>query len=281
MFMNLYFADSLLYGILDREGMMNKLKKEIKELLGSYIDLNTKKPLMESLDKDINVAVRSGELVSILSYLEKNIIQGYEFNECNPKSDANTVLQSLEEITAGEKNAEDAFQELGKIMGDTCNQKCLAPYLNKHLEWIHISILTTHYISAYILMRSTLEFIINLASNIQDGMNAKIDSIEYFRELEKKEIKKLWKYLCAWAHPYNKWTNNICMHYITNTPLYHPKYYSECTSSFESLLDIYLIFSFNHFNINIDTFINYISDKCLNVELYKHTYKRLKERNAV
>jgi hypothetical protein len=102
-------------------------------------------------------------------------------------------------------------------------------------------------------MRSVFELLINLATTQSGGMSKRVDGVPYLTLDEKRTIKRTWKELCSWGHPYEKWLENICPIYISYKPImYHPKHFEGCVNLLEKIIDIYLVVSKEYFGMDTD-----------------------------
>jgi len=101
-------------------------------------------------------------------------------------------------------------------------------------------------------MRSIFELTINLlANNTEVGMSEKIDNISFFDDNQKRGIKKTWRSLCSWSHPYEKWLKNMCSRYMAHPPLYHPEHFKTSIEFLEEVMDLFLVVCKEHFKMNI------------------------------
>jgi len=241
-----------------------------KQLISTFIEQHTLAPAMQSIDKNIDVAIRLGDYAAIITYFSKKIRIDYDCKDSDIKK-----IKMLESLQFTTKSLESDSKALATFMDSTCTKKCLFPFIRDQLDWICICILSANYLSARILMRSALELLINISSNINGSMKEKIESIKYYNECEKKEIGELWDTLCAWCHPYGKWIKNICPIYIANSPIYHPQHFEDCIQLFEKLVDVFIILALEHFRFDVSDFITNAVKKKINITRYKNLYKRL------
>lgn len=113
-------------------------------------------------------------------------------------------------------------------------------YFGKIYQSSLFSLGSTDYLSAIILMRSLFELLIGISTEVNGSMKARINSICFYREEEKKELSKTWDSLCAWAHPYGKWEKYICPIAFGTGRIYNPKLFEMSLDFSHKILDFML-----------------------------------------
>ena len=230
-------------------------KEKVKEYVLQYVENQTSKPALVSIDENPQVALKLGNLLVAFSACERSIgNRQFDFSSRTNSSISQNDIDRLEIITKNECFSEDDKVHLGHLIQTSCSKPCLIPYVSKQMNWIFISILSAHYLSSMILMRSIFELIIDLLANAKGGMSAKIQSISLFDDNQKSDIKKSWNNLCSWSHPYNKWLKNMCSRYMALPPLYHPEHFKTSVELLEEVIDLFLVLCKEHFNMNIQEF---------------------------
>ncbi|RLC74137.1 MAG: hypothetical protein DRI61_17160 [Chloroflexi bacterium] len=80
--------------------------------------------------------------------------------------------------------------------------------LQKEIMWAAVSILSGAYTSALMTIRSIFEMLVK-GTAPEGKTGERMEKLEFLNEDEKREIKKLWRELSAWAHPYERWLNRV------------------------------------------------------------------------
>lgn len=227
----------------------------LKGLICDYLEGYTSRPAMESIEENIFVAYKLGNILMVLMESNKLIgTMGYDFSAEQSSATSEDDIQRLKEIVEGEECSECDIDFLAGMTGMTCSKKCLLPYIDRQMNWVVISILSASYLSSTILMRSLFEILVNLSTTADEGMGEKIDNIPFIQKGEGKQIKKMWRQLCSWSHPYKKWLRDICPIYMEHRPIYHPKHFEECVDLLEKVIDLYLVVCKEHFGMDVSLF---------------------------
>jgi hypothetical protein len=114
----------------------------------------------------------------------------------------------------------------------------------------------TDYLGGIILLRSVFELLIGIATTENSSMRAKISSINYLESNEKDNLQTLWNELSAWAHPYGKWTKNICPILYGCGQNYHQETFIRCLSYSDQVLDLLLVITIDHFKLSPKNYID-------------------------
>jgi len=130
-------------------------------------------------------------------------------------------------------------------------------YLGKLYKSALLLIGATDYLGGIILLRSIFELLIGIATTENSSiMRAKIFSINYLESNEKDNLQTLWNELSAWAHPYGKWTKNICPILYGCGQNYHQEMFSRCLSYSDQILDLLLVITIDHFKLSPENYID-------------------------
>ena len=129
-------------------------------------------------------------------------------------------------------------------------------YLGKLYKSALLLIGATYYLGGIILLRSIFELLIRIATTENSSMRAKISSINYLESNEKDNLQTLWNELSAWAHPYGKWTKNICPILYGCGQNYHQETFKRCLSYSDQVLDLLLVITIDHFKLSPKNYID-------------------------
>ncbi|MHA1280509.1 MAG: hypothetical protein ACTSQ8_25405 [Candidatus Helarchaeota archaeon] len=258
---------------MDEKRQMKKLKKLISDYLKEY----TLNPAMKSIEENVFIAYKLGNILVTLRASEQSMGQiGFEFKPLQ-KSDINkNDIEKLKNIAKGNECSKCDIDFLKHITSKMCSKRCLLPYLDRQLNWIVISIISCSYLSSIIEMRSIFELLMNVSTKSNGSMSEKIDAISFFNLSEKKKIKKIWKELCSWSHPYGKWLKNMCPIYVSHKPIYHPKHFEDCINMLEKVFDIYLVICKRHFKMDVSIFRNIDNEDLFDLSDFPLFQKRIK-----
>lgn len=194
----------------------NKIS-QLKEVIAKYLDENVKIPAFETIEKDFDVQDKLATFliisqVTIDSIEKEGIIYDNDYLIQIPKQEIDKKIEILNTyIQTG-----NLTKEVTEIMNDLSSKKYLLYYFLKEIRWIIVSILCASYISAHIVIRSIFELLIGIATKKTGSMSERISSIIFLSLDEKKEIKKFWRGLCGWSHPYGKWVKEVCPVFISH-----------------------------------------------------------------
>ena len=240
--------------------LSEKEEKEIQnaliDIIRGYLDTNVTKPTIETLEKDLFVIHKLGTLLISLRLASELINEkGIEFDrdylQQLPRDEIEKRIDIYENFISSESsNPEEINKEAHELLRNDSSKKHLLAYLLREINWVTISILSASYISAHVLLRSSFELLIGIATNEKGKMGERIESIKFLSTDEQQIVKKLWRKLCGWGHPYEKWEKEICPIYVAHEPLYHPRLCKECIEKFEILLGLFLVVALEKFEIN-------------------------------
>ncbi len=249
---------------------LKKIKEKVKEYVLEYIDSQTSKPVVISFDENPDIAIKIGNLLVAFNACIKSISNcQYDFSSRTSSSISQNDINRLEILTKKHCFSEDDKLFFGKLVSKSCSKPCLIPYISEQINWIVVSILSAHYLSSIILMRSIFELTIDLLASTGSGMSTKINSISFFDNNNKKDIKKTWRSLCSWSHPYEKWLNNMCSTYMAHSPLYHPEHFKTSIEFLEKVMDIFLVVCKEHFTMNIQELRKKVEELSIDLSYFR------------
>ncbi len=238
---------------------MNEEKEafdKLASMIKGYLDNRVTTPAIETINKDVNSILKLGSLIvslEISADLVKNT--GLTYDESYIKSLPKTELEKRVKIYENlaemkDKKPSSLDKETRQILSDDSSKKYLLTYLIRELHWVTISILSASYISAHVLLRSTFELLIGISTKETGSMSNKVESIKFLSSDEKKLINKLWRSLCGWSHPYQKWEKEVCPIFISHLPSFHPKLCKESLDKLEIILGLFLTVSIEKYKID-------------------------------
>jgi len=164
------------------------------------------------------------------------------------------VLLNMSEqlILEFDKKHDDAGETIEAVREKTL----FLGYLGRLYKSALLLIGATDYLGGIILLRSIFELLIGIATTENGGMRAKISSINYLESNEKDNLQTLWNELSAWAHPYGKWTKNICPILYGCGQNYHQEMFRRCLSYSDQILDLLLVITIDHFKLSPENYID-------------------------
>lgn len=239
----------------DKESQ-NKIS-QLKEVIAKYLDENVKNPAFETIEKDFDVQDKLATFlilsqVTIDSIEKEGMIYDNDYLIQIPKQEIDKRIEILKTyIQTG-----NLAKESTEIMNDLSSKKYLLYYFLREIHWIIVSILCASYISAHIVIRSIFELLIGIATKKTGSMNERINSIIFLSLEEKKEVKKFWRDLCGWSHPFGKWVKEVCPVFISHRPIYHPKLCKQCLEELEKIIGLFLVIGIEKFEINTKNIIS-------------------------
>jgi hypothetical protein len=152
------------------------LTKKLEKVVEKYLDHYVKIPAFQTVRNDFDLQNRLLNILRIFNTSRDYIIRdGQDIDEDYlrelSKNEVLIRMQTLEQFIAEAKTSTIETignAEVHRVLQNGSTNKVLLPYLNRKINWIVISILSASYISANILMRSTFELLIGLATKKQD-----------------------------------------------------------------------------------------------------------------
>lgn len=217
-------------------------EEHLKELVSKYLDEKIKLPVLSTITRDPIASLRWSNSFVLLRLSERLIV------DHDVKVEKNKDRQHTEEA---HKDVEKKSLYLG--------------YLGKELESSLVLLGSTDYIGSLILMRSILEFLIGLATDMTGSMKKRIWAIDFLSESERKTIHKLWNELNAWTHPYGRWRKELCPKFYGCGNNFHPPLFEECLNHLDTIVDLMLTITVEQFKL----------DTALYMSQYKHIQKQL------
>lgn len=203
------------------------MKDQISEIIGAidkYIDEKIVSPFLNTITQDFTVSIRLTQTLFLSRLSEEVLLQ---------QRDASRSVQSNDTSLSREK------LQRGLYLG----------YLVKIMSNSLVLLGSTDYIGSLILLRSVFELLIGIATEVTGGMKARIWSISFLSELEKKNLYDTWNKLNPWAHPYGKWKKEICPVFYGWGRHYHPKLFETCIGYMENVLDFMLAITIDCFDV--------------------------------
>jgi len=237
---------------MNEENTKERLLNQLCNLVSGYLEDNVTRPSLETIEKDFFAQDRLADLLLVVNLLaelaqkegivfDKDFLRGLSKEEIEKRIDVlnNFIVKQDSKDAAEVVRTEEALNYLD----EDSSRRYLLPYLKREINWIIISILSASYVSSLILMRSVFELILGIASKCTGSMTMsdRINSIPFLNDEEKKSVKKLWRRLCAWGHPYGKWVKEICPIYADHKPLYHPGLCELCLQELEEIVDLFAV----------------------------------------
>ena len=228
------------------------LIEDLKQAVLTYVDTRVKNPVFQTIHSDHTVSQDILTILMIFRVTETLILDhGSNIHtqdlDALSRAEVQNIADTLTQYLA-EPNNQDYSTKADSIIARFAKKHLLA-YLNREIQWLAVSLLSASYISSLILIRSLYELLIGIATNATGGMSDRIESIAYFKEDERKAIKKSWNNLNAWTHPYGKWEKEVCPLFISHDPLYHPTLYQIGITELRMITDILLVISIEKFQI--------------------------------
>ncbi len=154
-------------------------------------------------------------------------------------------------------------------------------YLGKIFQSALLLIGSTDYLGAMILFRAVFELLIGISTEKNGSMKERRYSIEFINVDEKETIHRFWNELNAWAHPHGKWSKNICPKFYGVGRNYHPAIFEKCLNYTDTILDLMLTITIDHFKITPRIFLDNYKDQfkidfceISNVEMFKRRLKK-------
>ena len=263
-----------------------KRKEELRELVTSFLDNNVKTPALETVDQDFSAQNRLVTLMLLVNklndlvYKHGSVIDS-EYALHLSETDISRKIAVIGEVVESEgfNDLEERvnIEEVKAIFSELSSKKDLLTYLTRELKWITVSILSASYVSSMILMRATFELIIGIASRDSGKMVQRIASISFIQESERDALKKLWRRLCAWGHPYGKWLKEICPIYSAHEPVYHKALCNMCIEELEKIVDFYVVVALAKYEIKIPMFVAMLKKYQLDITGLDLFTKRIEE----
>ena len=141
---------------------------ELKKLITTHISRYTIEPTLKSVDENIFVSYRLGNILSELILSQRLIGR-----KCYKPSlsqflkhgiNKQEIINKLETLIQNKSISEEDIRYLGEITAITCSKSCALPFVVNQINWISISIMSASYLNAIIIMRSTFELLINIVT---------------------------------------------------------------------------------------------------------------------
>jgi hypothetical protein len=247
--------------IANLEQQLKAIDRKIQRIVTNYLRHYVNNPAMETVEKGtiaqdriVNILLLMNNIIKLI-HKEGEIVDREYLDELTivQKMDSINILEhfkkSYEEEVDIRKN-DPQIAEAFLILKKGLNKKHLFIYLERELNWIIISVFSASYISAYVLMRSVFELMIGISTNATGGMSDRISKIRFLNYNEKAIIKKTWKNLCQWAHPYGKWEQKVCPVFYSHKPIYHEALCENCLNVIEILIGFLFAIAINKYGVD-------------------------------
>jgi hypothetical protein len=239
----------------ESDGLIDELHSVVSKYLDTYVSM----PALETVTKNVEGQARVASLGSLFlivadSVKDHGIDYDKEYLVNLSKEEVKARIESfgkyieLQEASTAENN--ENVLAAAEYLSNDSSKKYLLEYLIRELKWIIVSLLSASYISSFVLMRSSFELTVGIATRETGGMTDRIHSIQGLDEEERKKVKNLWYRLCAWGHPYGKWQKEVCPIYVSCKPIYHPKLFSLCLGELIELIDFFVVIAIRKFELN-------------------------------
>lgn len=225
--------------------------KKVQALIKKYLDKYVYNPVQDLVENDIYTHLNFPTILVLLERTSEEIIKNgisYDKSILKELSDEKRMhyIETLEKyIKSGRYNS-----EVEKLFKDIDSKNYLIFYIVREFNWALISAMSSAYISANIIMRSVFEFMINISTVSNEGVSARIDSITFLTQDEKEKLKKNWRKLNSWSHPYGHWEKNFCPVYISHKPLFHKTHCEESIEYLIVLIDFLITIAIEKFEID-------------------------------
>jgi len=146
--------------------------------------------------------------------------------------------------------------EAGEAIEAVREKTLFLGYLGRLYKSALLLIGATDYLGGIILLRSIFELLIGIATTENGSMRSRISSINYLESNEKDNLQILWNELSAWAHPYGRWTKNICPILYGCGQNYHKETFRQCLCYSDQILDLLLVITIDHFKLSPENYID-------------------------
>lgn len=235
----------------EKSDKLLRLYEQLRKVIEEYLDMNVKVPAFETIEKDFYAQDKLADILILLLAATDSIQkQGLDFDKDYLRQLPKPEIEKRIEVLTKFIQTGNLSQEAKEFLKSGSSRKYLLAYLVRELNWVAISILSASYISAHIIMRSVFESLVEIATRKTGSMSKRINSISFLSSQEKKEIKKLWKDLCGWVHPFDKWIKKVCPIFVSHRPMYHPELCKKCLEKLEKLIDLLIIVGLEKFEIS-------------------------------
>ncbi len=233
---------------------MKKRKEEhLKELVSKYLDEKIKLPILSTITRDPIASLRWSNSFVLLRLSERLIV------------DHDVEVEKNKDHV----HTEEAHENVKKSL--------YLGYLGKELESSLVLLGSTDYIGSLILMRSILELLIGIATDMTGSMKKRIWAIDFLSESEKKTIHKLWNELNAWAHPYGRWRKELCPKLYGCGNNFHPPLFEECLNHLDTIVDLMLTITVEQFKLDTATYMSRYKDITKQLALFETSNLKMLE----
>lgn len=252
---------------------VNQLKSELKSVIAGYLDLLVQRPAMEAVENDFELQDKLSDILILLKLVQQQVIS------FDPRRLDDVLVKAFEPV---KPISEDtlSLNELFRLLPTQTRAKLEArtiylSYLDQLFNWTVVSILSASYLSAFVLLRTLLELLVNASSEDTGGLRKRVAGVPFLEAEERKEIVRNWDELCGWTHPYGRWFNEMCPVYVSLGPRYHSRLAGACLGKLQLCLDFALVIAINQFDMNPDGILK----ACQEMHASIDSFPMLRRRN--
>lgn len=241
---------------MEEHGNVDVLLGELKAVISNYLGTYVSNPAIETATKNIEGQASLANLLTLVDSvtteaIEKGLDYDHNFLRSLSPDEIEKRIQSFSEFLDSDNDiTSEMSDEVATYLDVDGSKKFLLYYFIREMHWIVISVLSASYVSSLVQMRAAFELVVGIATRETSGMNERIDSILYFGPEEKSQLKKLWRRLCAWGHPYGKWIADVCPVYAGHKPLYHAQLFDMCLRELQSLVDFFVSVAISKYDLD-------------------------------
>lgn len=168
-----------------------QLVKKIQQIFDQWLNSKVRTPAFETIKYGLLEQTRIANAVALLNTLIKFILNNkydidLDYLQSLPKNELSIRFNKLNKFIENCNKEEYISNDIGIILKDGVLKKHLCLYVDREIHVIVLLIMATSYISAMILIRSTFELLIGIATRTNGPMKNKINSVVFF--LKKKKM---------------------------------------------------------------------------------------------
>ena len=247
----------------------------LRKIVASYLDDQVTTPSLETVVQDLHVQDTLARLllvVRVVSHLveEKGLPFDKDFLASLPPEDIERRIEILGQfLDSGETcplTEDGPHKQAHQYLASDSSQKHLLAYFGREINWIVVSVLSASYISALVLMRSTFELLVGIATRYTGGMKDRLRAIPFLTDEEAQKLLKLWYRLCRWVHPYGRWVKEVCPLYAAHKPKYHPGLCITCFNELQGVVDLFVLVALEKYEIPVKELLLLLSDHGISMD---------------
>ena len=248
------------------------LMLQLREVVTEFLSTNVLKPSIDTVETSILTQSRLANLVFIMNQIV-DLIQNEglsfdkEYLKSLPLKKIEERIEALNDLLEEGESEEFYGDDFIKLFDESSSKIFLTSYLRKEINWISVSILSASYLSVLVLMRAVFMLLICMATRAPEemGMSNRIDKISFLSTDEQKRVKKLWRRLNGWAHPYGKWAKEICPIFIEQKSIYHPRLAELCLNEINNIIDLFLTIAVTKYELDVKKIERLIVEKDIEI----------------